>query len=470
MTIALTGNGGLFTRLGLLYGGMADLLSIEGGTATTHVASGASMQARYTTLQVADAYAPVLNFLLDGFYAQLGGWQSQQQGFLQQFATLATNTVINQANADTPLSTLTLPAALAVLLYQMTLNSDTIQASTISLGGQTAVGTPNGNAVWALGTLNYYGQQLDTLFPETLTLTCTADSVTGGATLNQERLSIVGQAAAPSVYSYKYPQGSGSSLSLQAIDANTYGPTTQLLSNGGFTTFSTANVPDNWVVQTGTAGTQIIQSGTSYYGSYSLEFAGDGSTNTAVYQPFLTANSTTLNGGGTPASLKPSTQYAVNAWVKCNATTTTGVLQINLTNSSNTIINNSSGTGNTLSIAMTGVTTSWAPFTAFMQTPSILPSGYRLQLLLSTALPSGKDIFIDRIAFTPTPQIYPGGPPTAVFSGSSKLIQGDAWTNAVSNTYGKFALYLDRTFNLRQLGLFFNSVASSPTIADSLIV
>ena len=401
MTVQLTGNGGIFTRLGHVFGGMADVLALEGGTATARVLSGASMQARYGTFEVDASYTPVLNFILDGYYAQLQGWQSQQNGICQQLQSLASNYVIQQVNLDTPLASLSLNAALKVLIAQMNTSGSTIQQSTVAIGAQTAVGTPNGNAIIALSKLNSAGVQMDTIFPETLTLTCTTDSQ-GGATLNQEQLTLSGQNAVANVYSFLWPGGSGVSAALKAIDATTYGSTTQMLTNGSFETFTNTNVPDNWTVGVGTAGTQIFKGSTAYDGSASLQFTGDGSNLTAVYQPFNTTPSTGLGTGGTPSTLKANTVYAVNCWVQVSATPAAGVLAISLTNNSGTVTTDAAGNANTVSKSLPSVSTSWVNVNGFFRTPAVLPSGFRLQVALSTALSSGKALALDTPIPTPS--------------------------------------------------------------------
>lgn len=468
--VCVTNSSGVITAMLFLTG--------HGGTGYTAatvpllaLSAGASYQAAYTTF-IADAAAATPNqeYQWDGYYSQLGGWQGQQTSIFQALAGIAGNILTAIVNANSALPNPSLQPALQALQAYFVTNSDTINQSTIVIGAQAASGTPVGNAVIASSYLNSAGYQSDTVFPETLTMACTADSYTGSQTLNQEQLLISGQ---PSVASsaYNWPGGSGAALSLNAIDASTYGAQTQLLTNGSFAIFTNANIPDNWIAAVGAVGTQIIQGSVNYDGAYSLGYVGDSSSLTSVYQPFNTTPSTTLGSGGTLAVLTPSTVYAVNFWMRVNTTPAAGALKISLCNSSGTVITNAAGSNNAFITSLTSLSTSWVNVQGFFQTPVVLPSGNpRVYIALSTALSTSTTLYIDRFAMTPAQQLYGfGSPYVAVFSGSIPLVLNDTWTVGITNNFGVVAEWLERTFGMKSLGVFLPSTSSNPTISDGLV-
>src|SRR5262249_17379241 len=103
MSIPLTGSGGYFTRFGHLLGLLTDIQPLLGGPATARVLSGASAAARYTTFETDFAASPAIHEVLDGFFAQLTGFQNQQRGFLSTLSQLSQKTLVAMAVADTPL-------------------------------------------------------------------------------------------------------------------------------------------------------------------------------------------------------------------------------------------------------------------------------------------------------------------------------------------------------------------------------
>jgi hypothetical protein len=106
--------------------------------------------------------------------------------------------------------------------------------------------------------------------------------------------------------------------------------------------------------------------------------------------------------------------------------------------------------------------------------PRVLPATVRLRVRVSTAISSGTNIFIDRLAMGTISALYTGGPGAAIFSGNVPFIQGDGWNVTTTNdrggssNMGTFQALFDRLFNMRALGLLLPS-SGLPTIADTLI-
>lgn len=216
-------------------------------------------------------------------------------------------------------------------------------------------------------------------------------------------------------------------------------------------------------------------------GPYTIEFIGSLS-NLAL--PLLAALGTLLTpggatvtpaivnaGGGTAGALLPETQYAVSVWVKMSATPAAGVLTIDLYNGSS-IIQDLQGTNNSFTIALTGVSTSWLNYTGIFRTPYILPVLQYLRVRLSTALSSGKNVFINHLCLTPMTQVYAGGPSVACFSGATPFYIPDTFSAAITNDHGghanlkNFQTLVNRLYQPTALGLPPLPSSASPTIAD----
>lgn len=471
MTILLhdgTTHGGVFDRLGLVGGILGDINAIRGGAVTANVASGAAMTTRVANMLTYWAGTTDNRQVIDGIFAALSGFQSSQSGFLTTLQADCQNTVIKMADQDVALASKTITAALSLLITQMTTAAASVNASVSAAGAMTAVGSPNGTPAIVASMVDAKGVALQYPFPETLTFTVTSDSQ-GGATLSQEPFRVDGQASVSDTLSNLWPGGSGvTGVNLPTVDASQSNAGGNALQNSDFETVTNANIPDNWVKAVGTIGADILVSGSvAYTGSKSLEFAGDGATLSEVRQQFNTAASTSLGAGGTPYQLKPLTVYHYNFWIKMSATPAAGVLVIDLYDGS-AVINDAAGTPNSKSQSLTGISTTFVKVSGAFRTPAVLSASQFLRLRLSTAIDAGKNLFIDRLGFTPAQQLYQGGPFVAAFSGATKLITGDAWTVAITNTYGGFQKLFERLFGMRALGLVIPN-SGSPTVSDSLI-
>jgi hypothetical protein len=317
------------------------------------------------------------------------------------------------------------------------------------------------------------------VLPETLNFVTTADAQTGGRQPGNEQITCYGQQTQINPLSYLWPAGSGITLPLSCVNGAANNSQGNLLQNSDFTAYTTANAPDNWPILVGTAGTSILNgpSGNAYTpGGGSLEFVGDGTTLQSVAQPFNTAPSTSLGLGGTSAQLAPDTVYNYCVPYKVSATPAAGVFQVALLNGANAIIADDQGNNNAQTQSLTAATTTYAFLTGSFRTPRILPNTVKFNIAMTTAETSGKNVYFGRVAMAKAVQLYSGGPFCNIFSGSVNTINGlvpDAWTMAVNNGYavsgaGLMALFMDRTFGLRNLGLQIPA-SGSPTCADSLI-
>lgn len=494
MTIPLVGAGSFFVRVGHLCGGILDINALRGGSATARVLSGANLSTRtFSTIAPDYANGTPANQVINGYSTQYAQYQSSMGSLPLNYQQYAQNTLrfvygIDQLGipSTAPLSAfsgISLIDAMGVLIAQMNGASATVQGGTITLGTQTAVGSPTGNPVIVASLKNGLGLTLQLPFPETLTFICTRD-VQSGATAGNEQFSIYGNTAVSDTLSQLYPGGSGlNGLVMNLISGATNNSAGNMLVNSDFKTYSTANYPDNWIVGPGTAGTQILNSGTPYTtGGGVIEMAGDGSTLTAIQQKFNTTSSTAVGVGGTPATIAPNAVYHFNGWVKVSAVPSAGVLEVALVDGSGTIIQNVQGVNNSKTLTLSGATTSYVALNGAFQTPYVLPAAVYLRIRQSTAIDNAKNIFLGRFAMTRADSggngLYPGGPFVRMFSGNTGSIDGlnpDTYTMSVSNAYatsgsGLMQFMMDRLFGLRAMGLQIPTAPSSPTVSDSLVV
>lgn len=476
--IPLTGSSGFFVALGHLFGGLEDILALRGGAASARTAAGASMVTRRATV-FADyaAQSPKHEYLLSQFDAQVSQWANAQNTFNKAIALQGQNLLVEMANDSVKLPAKTLQNALLLLVNQMANSADAIQQVTASSGSQAAFTgtTPIGNGKIYGSVLNRYGKTLQYCFPETVTFRCTKDSYSGGATSGQETFSASGQTLLTDVYAYNWPYGSGSTKSMTACDPRSSNSGGNKLYNSGYETFSTTDYPDNWVIVTGPASTNVFQDVTAadvYTGSSSLKLTGAGGTTISITQQFNKAASTTAGAGGTPATLLPDTPYLFSIWVRAiSAAPLAGVLTVDLIDQAGNVITDDAGSSNSFTIDLTATTTTYANYSGVFRLPASMvntaglsASQYvRLRIRTSTLITNGSSVNIDHACFSEMTQLYTGGPYFGVHSASKPFTTGDAWTIAIANNGGgtapQWPLWLERIFGMHT----FDSVASIPT-------
>jgi hypothetical protein len=453
MAIDFRSGTGLFDRLGQIFSAQRSYVDYLGTTLSTK------------TNGIRDKYLASRTDLIDGLYQQYNSAKVSGGSFLSFLRQLASNTVIGMADDDAKLVSLDLSTALAEVIRQMEAASETILRPTVSASA-TAGSANLGNGQLVLSTLDARGRTLDYVLAETIDFTVTNDSGSG-ATAGQEQFQYAGDAAQSDVFHPNWPDGSGCAGSISAVNA-AISAGSNLLTNSSFENFSVANTPDNWTIVLGTPGTQIqaAGAGNGYAGATSpngLVIQGDGSQLTELTQQFG-------QSVGTTATLQPNTQYAVSCWMKRSSGLAAGVLEIRLIDGSGTVINDDSGTANTLSQTLSALTTSYVAKSASFRTPRSLPSTVKIQIKLTTAATANEKVFLDHLALAEMTELYSGGPFAALFSGSVNWVRRDTFAATISNNYGgKFARDLDRNFDLKGLRLRIPSVTSGNTISESLL-
>lgn len=420
-------------------------------------------------------YPDVASQLGDQYSSQISSLTSIG-GLAQQVASLWLNRLVLIDNPLVAQSTLT---CLYEVIRQMKQQNATIQSQTVTATPTSFASTSNlnyGNGVIVPSTIRPVdGAVLENLYPESILFVCSQDSFLDGGILGQEVFSITGQ---PSLGIFDYnvvtntgwPGGSNVSGSITCVDATQNNTGGNLLVNSSWSSWlNTPNVPDNWNLDVGTAGTNTLEQSTIVFGSgNSLQIVGDGSnTLTQLSQVF---NSQT----GTQATLSPLTQYAHNIWLRRDgAVLGSGNLTVELVDNNGNQLLDEMNRACAYNIDLTALTTSWINFYGSFRTPYNMPASYKIRYRLNAPLTNGRSVYLAWSALAIMQQLYTSGPFLSMFSGSSPFHHGD-WTtitttSSVTANKNSFQPLMARLFGeVLSNELLFPSSAT-PSISDSLI-
>lgn len=406
-------------------------------------------------------------------------------GALSYFQSLAAGLVMDIVNKDNFIPNLTIDVALREVVRQMVAQGTTVHLNTLS-ATVTAGGSNIGNPIIVVTFTDANGNALQYAYNETIVFQTTLDA-SDGATLGQETISATAPAGqVPPSLNYLWPSGngycSGYSGTFIVVDpTQSNGSGGNLLNNSSFKGAWTSNLPANWVAGVGSPGTNWQDGTSNNYlpGAHCFEFLGDGATLASIYQNLANAGLT----GGSTQSLTTETVYNINLYYKLSAANpATGILAFTLKDGAGNVVNDNKGNANRISVNLANVSdTAYHALNGSLRVPSNIPAaGLRVYLELTTALPSGKNVFVDGIALAQPAQqtyggIYAGGPYISIFRGSVDTVDfvpnpvyGDRWTVLISNDYnGVIQTWMWQVFNLPGLGLVLPN-AAVPTQADSV--
>lgn len=420
---------------------------------------------------------PDLQAIIGGSYIGLLNADSA----MSAASSLARTTLNRMIYRDNPRSSQNLQSVNTIdsfkeLIRQMNAASASVLQMTVA--GTATAFTGTGNGVVNVSVKRPQdGKTQELAYAETLLIKCSADSYSGGATLANEGLTITGQGAQSNVFAFDWPLGSNSRAGLNAIDGNTNNGSGNKLNNSGFGSW-TSNVPNQFTLTVGTAGTNTLQNSTvTYDAANSLQITGDGSsTLTELRQQFNAS-------GGTTDTLLPLTQYGFCIFARRDSVAAAaGILTVDLFDGTN-VINDAGGNANSFTIDLTALTTNFQSFTGAFRTPSSLPATYYIRLRLSTALTNGRSVYFAKGSLGTMTKCYNSGPYVSVHAGSIGLVQweqnpffqGDFATITITNSRGSggtlstFQTLISRFFSEMYSNEFLLPSSSSPTISDSLI-
>lgn len=424
MAIPLYGStGALFERLGKLGALIANMRS--------HQATQYTAMVNTTTGVVAqlNAEADIQAIMGDAYIGILSSIGSTVGGTCQQLAEAVINRMVFRDNPriNQNLTQTNTQASVNEIIRQMELTGATVRKTTITATPGTFTG--NGNGIINASVYRPLdGKMLENSFSENVLFTCSADSYSGGTSEGNEAFDVTGVGSEGDYFQFDWPLGSNASTVISAIDGDSDATNGNLLTNSGFANW-TSNVPDNFSLVVGAAGTNIARNGGIVYSSgYSAAFIGDGATLTEITQEF---------GSDTVSTLDPQTQYSFNLFAIGPATPpATGVLEISLVDDGGNVIADEAGTNNLFTIDLTTLPVTWTSYTGSFRTPAILPDPVLLRIRLSTALESGKTIYLDKMSMGLHTQLYIGGPFFSVHSGNAPFLFGDYGSCNIANARG----------------------------------
>ena len=473
MAIVLIGNGGIFTRLGQLFGMMKrvrltqlELVTDTDGDGRCYVDFVTAMLPHPSFAAQVQWGAPLINN---------GDGAAESLGLI--YSTLlrtAENLLIEQVNADAKLPDKNVKSALMELQRQMIATTKSFDGPDIGFGAASATSGNSGNGTITMGLQPsvVYGAGVSE-FPstraETLTFRCVKDSQNSDVVTGGERFTIEGEEPFGHT-SYKWPGGTGlvrkEFTCITSAREGKKAPNTNLLMNTQFKRFTGA-VPNFFTVVSGASDiskeTTVTRSG-----SAALQFTGDGSTVCHIRQLL---GSTT----GSPVSVLPDTTYLIAAAIRRDASDTpaSGTLLFQIENSSGALLT-TAGASPSLSVDVSSCSTSaWTMKYAVVRTPKVLPDPayFAIKESSSASLPNTKIVYIDDVVMAPLEQIAPGGPFAAILAGDTPWKIDDSATVAVTNDgAGDYITEMDRAFGLYLNGIQFPMLYDgNETVLDNLI-
>jgi len=371
--------------------------------------------------------------------------------------------LIKMVDAEDQLTKFEVREAITVLRDFMIADSESFDAVTVGTSGGSITGV--GSGLVLAGTVNKFGETLQSSYAEDLVCTCIRDQQQIGRA-NFEVFEVRGEQWLPNM-DRDWPGGSGAVKRYTAVSPASGA---NLLANSDFENFTT-NDPDDWTIGVGSAGTNVRETSTSYTKSKALDFDGDGSTLVSIYQSFGRDRNNRF--------LKPQTVYCISIWGRTSSgTPAAGAIQIQIeeTSSGDELATaGSGGSASTLTIDVTAENATYSNHNVFFATPEnmVLSNGYRIQIEQTTAITSGTDYYMDNMVLTEAPEAYPGGPPIAVVAGATPFAVDDEAIIAVTNNGSATDfMYLIRRYWLdpRSYDVVLpNDTGGSETIADSIL-
>ena len=398
--------------------------------------------------------------VLSGVDSQFNTFKGNIQGWCDQMVFKVNQLVTHR---DDVLEELNLggfssvQSVLAALIADMNDNSESVDASSVTIGSVTESKT-NGTAgtvvtgkvldgVSKPGLLyaanpEYVGVNSElALTSDTITIQCLTDTNNGGQE-DREQWSVMGKPTTPAFH--WDDRGSGPGQSITTL--NSY----SLLSNLDFETFTVDDTPDSWNIDYGSAGSNVYEETASvHHGDAALRFKGDGATGTIQI-------SQTVSTG----VLTPLKRYCVACFVKGQASTLAGTLTIQFEGTGY-----SAGSTEKIELDATALSaqTSYGLEYFFVNIPAQIPSDFELVIKVTGTLTLNKSVYIDRMAFGPVS--WHNGIHFCVVGGAAKFVKGDKFTFTVTNDdAGVFQKFFRDAYGV-QLP---SNGSGSETIADSL--
>jgi hypothetical protein len=461
MALIYDGADGIFTRIGgLIY--MMDAVRTHQNNLKTLLAG---VQAKYSS---ADSW------MIDQLSGNIESRIEEAGGILADIRAAAEKTMVEmcweEANLSTAKQTMRSKSAhdaLVWLIREMRNDSETVDANSISKSA-TTFGASNvavGAAfVWATKTPNALlggMPDFESIRSEVLEARCILDSASGAVNPGSEVIEVKGQFAYPSL-DYRFPAGSGTVTLLTTVCASVdAGPRYQNILTNSDLEDQTSNLPDQWTVVTGTAGTHFATESTAanvFRGSRSLKLIHGTGALFNIRQQLGSSS-------GSFGRLTPDQPYVIAFAIKTDASCA-GVIRLSLKDASGNILDGG--------LAATTLSLSGSlPYTAQTGTfraPINVPNAVYFHLETTTTI-SGGSAYIDEIILAELQPIAAGGQQIAMIAGSTDFRVDDLGRFFFTNDHaGAVQSAFDRLFRMYDSGLQLPSnTAGAETILDTVI-
>ena len=395
-----------------------------------------------------------------------GGYKSQVsrdwRGFLSSIVDRRLqdyDTVISQLG----ITDNSIPTILSRLIDEMTIDAASLNASVGGLGAVSAASGNVGNGT-ALTSLvldgatppgqsmmshqRYRGINSELIAADTMTLLCVADSQgSGGGGRTSEGAEVFrwyGPQSYPPLSWEDESSGEGPSIVV------TNAPSNSLLKNKDFEYF-TANIPNGWTRDLGTAGTHIVEESTAadvYRGSKALRFDGDGALAAIQLSQIIPLN-----------RLVARKRYCLSLRYKASATIAAGQFTVQFEGTGYT-----AGATEKIDIAAGSLATTYTLSNFFVNMPASIPTDGTFKLVIKwTGTPTAaKKLWIDSL--TISEPAWHNGHAAVVVAGSTPWKFGDRLTYAATNTEG----VIQKWFRLTHGVQLPSDNAAAETIVDTL--
>jgi len=445
----------LFTDVGAFIKALDALraLSLSGGTLETQLAN---IKTKLTTSGREDVLSGVQE-LYDGMKDQGVSWAIANVDRINTRLRHRT-TVLEELNGVGPASDV---LTILIELYRdMVNNSQDIDGSVVTIGAVSAdagntgnatvltdkvldgVSSPVGGGPWN-PEWNAVNSELSVT--ETMTLTVSADSDSDGLVLGEEQLLLEGSPVSRVGPFGWETEGSGESKEIPTLNSH------QLIANKDLESWN-LNVPESWDLDSGVAGTNVIQETTAadvYRGDSALELA----VGVATIQISQTLPIRIL---------VPKQRYCLSCFVKGEAGILAGTLTIQFESPSGGY---SAASSEKIEMAFGALAaqTSYGEEHFWINAPATIPDDLELVIKITGTLTAAKSVRIDSLAFGPVE--WANGISVAVIAGSSQNVRGDRYSFLVTNgDEGTFQTYFRKQYKFQMP----SQTDASETIADTL--
>lgn len=353
-------------------------------------------------------------------------------------------------------------SVLKELFRDMVTNAQTIKKNTVTVSAVTADAGNVGNGTVLLDQLldavnaplsnsasivneRAKGLTSELSVSEPMTLTCVVDSG-AGALEGEEIFTWEGRERNAGAFDYN-TEGSGTSLNVTSLNSS------QIISNKDFESWVT-NVPVNWTLDAGVAGTDFIQETNAadvYRGTYAAKFQQVALGTTAAFQISQPVSQFNLRGGR---------RYLLAVRVKGQAGIATGALTIHFESPSGDYT--AAGSEEiTMNAAALAAATTYTLKYFYITMPVIIPADLELVIKIAGILTASKGVWIDSLAFGPV--VYANGINIAIIAGSTPFQSTDRFTFTVTNDKaGVFQEWFRKNYGIQLPS------SATPTISDKL--